>query len=146
MTEKSIEILKQYGFMPYDNGDELNYVNQPYYYDTKMIVQGSHADDYAYIICVDEQDVKGFCYASSLMEYVITNFDNHNIEKILKDISKYTGIYVQLYYNGNVPFVVNRCQVDNLDATSVKSRMSNMLKLVGSLDYLLQKRLKHLQK
>lgn len=146
MTNSTTIILEKYGFQPYANGDELNYKNQPYYYDTKMIVQGSHTDDYAYIICADEEEIKGFCYASSLIEHLMTDFDNHNIEKILKEMSKYTGIYLELYCNGNVPLVVNKCDVNALDERSLKSRMSNMLKAVGILDYLLQKRLTSLRK
>lgn len=146
MTNNIKAILEKYGFQPYLSGDELNYKNQPYFYDTKMTVQGSHTDDYAYIICVDEEEIKGFCYASSLIEHLMTDFDNHNIEKILKEMSKYTGIYLELYCNGNVPLVVNKCEVNILDERSVKSRMSNMLKSVGILDYLLQKRLVTLRK
>ena len=146
MTNNIKAILEKYGFQPYVNGGELNYKNQPYFYDTKMIVQGSHTDDYAYIICVDEEEIKGFCYASSLIERLMTDFDNHNIEKILKEMSKYTGVYLELYCNGNVPLLVNKCEVNVLDERNVKSRMSNMLKSVGILDYLLQKRLVTLRK
>ncbi len=147
MTQESIKILEDFGFKPFLDGSEimLAFENSTYAYDTKMIVQGDHADDYATIIFANEKDFTGLCYCSSLMEHLMLNFDDHGVEKIVKELQK-ASIYVELRCVCGYPMIAIDLGKGELSATTLKSRLSHMLKAVGALDYLLQKRLKRLRK
>lgn len=148
MTEKSIEILKQFGFKPYcTNCDLLSAFKKPAYgLDTQMIVQGDHADDIAELIYACEDDFKGFCYAPSILEAIMINYPKkHNIDKVLKKLEK-VGIFVELKFVGIFPMVVLPCDEKGLESPLLKFDVSDMLKVVGILDYLLQQRLEYLDK
>lgn len=148
MLQQKIDKLKEYGFKPYDAHCELAYAfkNSAYYLDTKMLVEGSHATDYAEIIYAEEESFVGLCYYSSLMEYILTDFSNHNVEKMLKKIGKTLGTSVLLEDVGGYPMIVKKCNDADFERGSIKNKVSDMLKIVGILDYLLQQKLDYLRK
>lgn len=148
MTEKLVKILEENGFTPYETGCELAYAfkRKAYGYDTKMLVQGSHATDIAEIIYADEEDFKGLCYAPSVMELLMLDYENHGIEKILKKIGKITGVYTELKFVGIYPMITLECGESDFEYVGFRFYLSDMLKAVGMLDYLLQQRLNYLRK
>ena len=147
MTEEFIEKLKSYGFERYlKNCELLDAFRKPaYYYDSKMIVAGAHSSENADIIYVEEDDFKGLTYASSLMEVIMIDYPtNHNIQKIVKQVAKITDTEIEFRSIGAYPMVVSACDETDFDNGEIKYHISDMLKVIGALDYLLQKRDRYL--
>ena len=146
MDAKKIEILKSYGFTRYTTDCELMYAfrNEAYGLDTKMLVQGAHADDYADLIYAEEEGFQGFCYCSSLMEDIMLNFSNHNVERIVKKLGTVANVWLELKAIGGYVMVVSKCDDFDFNNDYIRWHISDMLKAIGMLDYLLQQRLKYL--
>ncbi len=140
--------LEEYGFKDCGRLVDWSYEfkNNAYYYDTKMLVEGSHATDYAYLYYLDEENLTGLCYYSSLMEYLLTDFDDHGVDGILNKIYKYVGIKVELYKEAYIPLLVMRMDEENFTKEGASKKIGDMLKVVGMMDYLLQQRLNYLRK
>lgn len=68
--------------------------NSAYCYNTKMLVAGAHSTDYANLYYVSETTLEGLCYSSSLLEYLLTDFNNHGIENSFWSDSDIEGIIV----------------------------------------------------
>lgn len=148
MREDIKTFLQEYGFkdcgMLVDWSHEFN--NSAYCYNTKMLVAGAHSTDYANLYYVSETTLEGLCYSSSLLEYLLTDFNNNGIEMIIKKIGKYMGIKVELYKEAYVPLVVMRCNENTFNPNVMARKIGDMLKVIGALDYLLQQRLDYLRK
>lgn len=148
MTNECIKKLESYGFKRYATDCELLYAfkNPAYCYSTKMLVQGSHATDYAELIYANEENFKGLCYASSLMESLMLNFKDHHIERIIRKINRITDTHIELKNIGGYPMVVSECNENDFESEEIKYHISDMLKTIGVLDCLLQQRQDYLQK
>lgn len=146
MTNEFIEKLESYGFKRYlKNCDLLVAFRKPaYYYDSKMIVAGAHSTEDADIIYVEEENFKGLTYASSLMEDIMLNYPNHNIKHIIKQIAKTTDTEIEFKFIGGYPMVVSACDETDFNDGGIVYHISDMLKIIGSLDYLLQRRDRYL--
>ena len=147
MTNEFVEILKSYGFERYlKNCELLSAFKYPaYYIDSKMIVSGAHSTESADIIYVEQDGFKGLTYASSLMEAIMIDHPtNHNIKAIVKQIAKTTDTEIEFKFIGAFPMVVSACDESDFKDGGIKYHISDMLKVIGSLDYLLQKRDRYL--
>lgn len=149
MKSEHLELLQSLGFTRYISGCELMYAfRKPAYgIDTRMLVQGDHATDYADLIYADEEDFQGFCYAPSMLERLMMSHPyTHGVEKMLRQIGRVTGVWVELAPVGPYPMFVIRCDDGDFTCGNIRYYLSDMLKLIGILDYHLQHRLAYLDK
>ena len=110
LSAERLSVLKKYGFN--DNLNcEFSYIFSSYCaLDTKLLVQGSHATDHAYIhyACVNTdsgEQCEGLFYSSSLLEYLLTDFYGEwNFEIILKKIQKQLDCKLQLVSINTYPY------------------------------------------
>ena len=147
MTESFLETLKQAGFAEYPyNSDLLDaFKERFYFYDTGMTVQGAHASESAEIIWADKEAFSGLCYAPTLLESLMLEFVDHGVERLLKEIEKYTYIPLELIFIGALPMVGLRLSEEDF-AFDACGYLGDMMKAVGMLELLFAKRLAYLQK
>ena len=148
MTNEFIKKLEEYGFKIDNSGRGiLSAFSKPTYgLVPNMLVQGSHATDIASVHYSDEEEINGFCYYSSLMEELAMRFPKtHNIEGIIKKLNKYSDTELKIKFHNGYAFVVSECDEQDLHLKTIDYCISDILKSVGSLDYLLQQRLSYLQ-
>ena len=149
MKPEHLELLQSLGFTRYESGCELMYAFErpAYAIDTGMLVQGDHATDYAELIYADEENFRGFCYAPSMLERLMMTYPyTHGVEKILRQIGRTTGVCAELAPVGIYPMIVIRCDDGDFACGNIRYYLSDMLKLIGMLDYHLQHRLAYLDK
>ena len=149
MTSELIKMLEECGFKPYITDCDLMsaFKNRAYCLDTKMLVRGDHATDCAELIYAHEENFKGLCYAPSLIEYMLLDFqDKEGIKRIIKRVGKAIGAEIELEFIGIFPMVTIRCDETDFEIFGLNEYVSDMLKVIGILDYLLQNRVDYLRK
>ena len=67
----------------------------------------------------------------------------HNVKQIIKKLEK-ANIFVEFKFIGIFPMVVLPCDEKGLESPLLKFDISDMLKAIGILDYLLPQRLEYL--
>ncbi len=111
--------------------------------NTNMIVRGDHADDVAYIYyaCVQKDDelLDGFFYAPSLLEHPLLNYQIFDIDGLLNEISKHVYCSVRFVGVGGIPMLFVEISEYDWKMNDLHSPLSDMLKLIGILDYFLSR-------
>ena len=112
-------------------------------YDTNMIVRGDHADDCAYIYysrtVVDGEILDGFFFAPSLFEHPWVNHQICNIDGILKEIEEQVSCFARLVGVGGIWMIYVEIDEYCWKMKDLRFPFSDMLKLVGILDYFLSR-------
>lgn len=152
LSSDRLALLKEYGFDDKLNSDLCwSFPAHAYAMDTKMLVQGNHATDHAYIYyaCAEDltgEQLDGLFYSSSLLEYLLVDYGGEwDFDRMLKAIQMQLDCKVRLVSLCGYPdlFIeINEC---DWNETKIRSRISDMLKLIGQLDYLLPRKLKDLR-
>lgn len=137
-------LREEYGFEDSPDSDEITAFHAPSIaLDTKMIVQGDHADDCAYIFYsrpeVDGKTLDGLFYAPSIFEYLVyRKGEGWSPKPILEKINRYTDCEIELKPVGGLMMLF--CEIPDVDwqYKDIRFEISDMLKAVGQLDYFLQ--------
>ena len=147
MTEEFKKQLENYGFKIDKSGRGIldAFTKDTYVLEPNILVQGAHATDIACIHFVDEEEVKGFCYYSSLLEELAMRFPfTHNAEGIIKKINKFSDSNIKIKWINCYNFIVSECDETDLKNGTLIYSLSDIMKVIGQLDYLVQKRLNYL--
>ncbi|MBQ7789598.1 MAG: hypothetical protein IJ398_08115 [Clostridia bacterium] len=145
-------LLKKYGFDDSSNRDlSFGFPAPAYVMDTKMLVQGDHTTDHAYIYyaCVDTYEgerLDGFFYSPSLLEYLLIDFGGEwDFNRMLKAIQRQLDCEVRLVSVNGYPNLFIELDEQDGKTADIRFQISDMLKLIGQLDYLLSRKLESLR-
>ena len=146
ISPSRLELLKSMGFGKAPDCDATDAFRGPVVaYDTQMSVQGDHATDHAYIYYasgVDGSEVlDGLFYAPSLLEHPLLNYQHWNIKPILQKIAEYCYSEARDVSVGGIPMIYIEIADVSWKMNDIRFDLSDMLKLVGILDYFLQSEL-----
>lgn len=138
LTSNQKLILSNLGFKPYS----YTYLyGETYYLNVDIFVTGDHATDYARVLYSTDANIKGFCYSSSLLASLISVYgDNKGLNDILKKVNKYSDCEIKLTYAGDGAYFYIPCDLIN---DNYKYALSDMVKLIGQVDYFVQQRLSY---
>ena len=152
LSATRLALLKEYGFS--DSPDCENSWNFPYpaySMDTKILVQGDHATDRAYVYysCVNTlegESLEGLFYSSSLLEYLLVDYGGEwDFYRMLKTIQKQLDCKVRLVSVNGYPYLFIGIDEHDWNTADIRSQVSDMLKLIGQLDYLLLRKRENLR-
>ena len=147
MTEEFEAKLAEYGFHRYTTNCELLSVfGSGYCYDTKMIVEGDHSSERAELVYLNKDGFEGLCYAGSLLEALIMNYPNLGVQRIIKQMYVHMDTDIELRWIGGYPMIVSPCTEQDFWDGGIEYHISDMLKVIGMLDYLLPRREQYLRK
>lgn len=146
-----IELLKEYGFR--ENIGE-NRCGMDYYFtspilflDTGMLVTGDHATDYAHIIYAEEGERCGLFYAPSILEYLLIDFGGDwSVERLMRDLNRNSNCTLILEDVGGLPMIYTEISDSDWTNHDLKHQVSDMLKVIGQLDYILPQKRERLWK
>ncbi len=113
-----------------------------YVLDTKMTVKGQHATDRAYIIYAREESgdgmLDGFFYAPTLLEYMLNfHYDEWDYEKMMRQINRGLDCEARIVDIHGIPMVFIEIYERAWEKRDLGAQLSDILKIVGQLDYLL---------
>jgi len=152
IPEEKMKILQAHGFDPALRcGLESAFYSQTVALDSKMLVQGDHATDYAYILysCVEEggEVLDGLFYSPSILEYMLLDFGAEwELSPMLKSINRQTHGEVRLVGVGGYPMLYTEICDFEWEEGSLRYAVSDMLKVVAVLDHLLPRKREALRK
>lgn len=111
-------------------------------YDTMMSVQGDHATDRAYVYysCVqyENEELDGFFFAPSLLECMVYPYrEKWSFESLLQEICDQLGCEARLVWIGSFPMIYVEITEYDWKIQNIVSSLSDILKLIGVLDYIL---------
>ena len=141
ISSERIEILTKIGFGNVPDCDpSFAFGTFALALNTNMIVRGEHADDIAYIyytcIEIDERIYDGLFYAPSLLEHPYLNYQIFDVNKVLDKINQYAFCDAEYICVGGIHMIfVPICDYEW--KVDIKTPLSDMLKIVGILDYFL---------
>ena len=147
LSVERLSLLKKFGFS--DNPDSnlsWGFPARAYVMDTKIFVQGNHATDHACVyyssLNTDEnEDLSGLFYASSLLEYLLVDYCGEwDFNRMLKAIQKQLDCEVRLVSVQGYPYLFIEIDEGEWSKGDIRSQISDMLKLIGQLDYLLPRK------
>ena len=149
ISPERLELLTKMGFKnPPDCDPTDAFFGPSVALDTMMSVRGDHADDHAYVYyaCLKEKDevLDGLFYAPSLLEHPLLNYQKWNIEPILVKIADISACYARLVSVGGIPMLFIEIDEYDWQTRNLRLPLSDMLKLVGLLDYFLPRELKRM--
>ena len=143
-----VALLKKLGF---EEAETLgpSFCSPVWALDAQMLVQGTHATDRCHILYACEQTeaevLEGLFYAPSLLEYLLTDYlGEWSPERMLKEINRQTDTSIRLVDVGGIPMLFTRIDDRNWKESDLRFQISDMLKLIGQLDYLLPRKWKRL--
>ena len=151
LSAERLAILKEYGFTDRPDCDlSWSFPAPSYAMDTNIFVEGDHATDRAYIYyaCVENSDgnkLDGLFYSPSLLEYLLLDFGSEwRFEPLLNRLRKQLSCEVQFVFVGAYPNLF--IEIDEYDwkEADIRFQVSDMLKLIGQLDYHLPRKWKAL--
>lgn len=152
LSYERLTLLKKYGFDDrLDSALAIGFPMPAYAMDTKMTVQGSHATDRAYVYysCVktfEDEELEGLFYSPSLLEYLLVDYIGEwDCNRLLKDVQKMLDCEVRLVSVDGYPALFIKIDERNWSTGDIRSQVSDMLKLIGQLDYLLPRKLQSLR-
>ena len=148
ISSERAEQLKEFGFDVYaTNCDLLTVFNrQVYGKDTKMSVSGDHSDEIAEIIYAELDDLQGFFYAPSLLEYLLTfHREACKVEELLEIFAGFCSCEVSLQFVGGTPMFFIEADETDWKCGLAKCAVSDILKIVGVSDFWLTKKLREVQ-
>ena len=147
LSADRLALLKKCGFDDSPDSDLSRGFPAPAFaMDTQRLVQGDHATDHAYLYyaCVktwEDEELEGLFYASSLLEYLLVDYGGEwDFGRMLKTIQKQLDCEVRLVSVQGYPFLHIGIDEHNWRTADIRSEISDMLKLIGQLDYLLPRK------
>ena len=148
IDEKRIEILKEHGFDNPPICDLLTVFScHTLALDSKMSVSGDHGDEHAYIYyaCkeVNGELLDGLFYVPSLLEYLyfIKREQNYNFNNVLQELNKHLHTEGKLVFISGCPAIFIDIYEYCWTSRDLRFEISDMLKIVGTMDYVLNKEL-----
>ena len=142
-----LELLQSYGFGDRPDCDiSWSFPAPAYAMDTQILVSGDHATDRAYIYyaCVDTNEgehLEGLFYSPSLLEYLLLDFGGEwDFNRMLKAIQKQLSCEARFVWVGGYPNLF--IEIDEYDwkTMDIRFQISDMLKVIGQLDYFLPRK------
>lgn len=135
-------LLKTCGFAAPPDGEDTNaFEYRSLALDTRMSVTGDHADDHAYIHYAETDELCGFFYAPSLLEYLMTFYkEDCNAQRLVRELRRFTSCDIELVFIHGYPMIFTPMYESDTTPEDVFLQISDMLKLVGQLDYLLARK------
>lgn len=135
-------LLRACGFdTPPDGEDTAAFGYRSLALDTKMSVAGDHADDHAYIHYAETDEYSGFFYAPSLLEYLMTfHKDECNAERMVRELRRFSSCELELVFIHGYPMIFTPIYDNDTTPNDIFWQISDMLKVVGQLDYFLQRK------
>lgn len=147
LSAERLALLREFGFGNIPECEISQCLTSPAYaMDTKMLVQGDHATDHAYIYYAsvgtsDGEEQKGLIYFSSLLSYLLCDHKGEwDFSRMLKDLQNQLDCKVQLIALQGYPAMFIEMNDRHWNSNSLRTRISDMLKLIGQLDYLLPRK------
>ena len=149
MNDKNIlerqELLKKLGFGEPPNSDPTSFFTTYHIaYDSNMVVRGDHDDDWVYIYysCEEYEGelLDGFFHAPSILEHPLLNYQIFDINAMLDEINQHANTMARLVFIG-VPMIFVEISEYEWKTKNLHIPFSDMLKLVGILDYYLSREL-----
>ena len=147
ISSKKQEILTKHGFVPGTGRDVDCYFRAPVWVlDSRMIVNGDHADDYATVVYAVEDTsesgvLEGLFYSPSMLEYLLTDFGGEwDPQEMIDDLCMLTGNDVLLVGAGGMPSIFIEIYEDEWTRGDLHSPISDILKSIGALDLWLVKK------
>lgn len=143
MTEERIALLEKFGFKHYVSTCDLSlaFRKPAYVLDTNIFVSGAHGTETAQIFYCEEENFKGLCYLSSLMESLMVDFSgNHGVPDLVSKMANVIHAPIEFGFLRIFPMVGYSDFCENIDEDDLEYGISTMLKAIGILDYLLQER------
>ena len=142
------EILTEYGFGDPPICDLLTIFNCPTMaLDTKMSVRGEHCDECAYVYYasreVDGELLDGLFYVPSLLEhlYFLGKEENWSFDKMGQEPNDTLCADTRLVFISGCPAIYTEIYESSWTQRDLRFEISDMLKVVGALDYILSKEL-----
>jgi hypothetical protein len=111
-----------------------------------MLVHGDHSTDHAYIYYAsisesNGEHKSGLFYFSSLLSYLLCDHKGEwDFSRMLRDLQKQLDCKVQLVEFQGYPAMFIEISDRHRNSYSLRTRISDMLKLIGQLDYLLPRK------
>lgn len=147
LSPERLALLTEYGFGACPDCDISYAFSAPAYaMDTKMMVQGDHATDHAYVYYASVDDacgehLEGLFYSPSLLEYLLLDFGGEwDPYRMLKDLGKDLDCEVRLVAVHGYPMFFIEIGEYEWKTADIRFEVSDMLKLVGQLDRLLPRK------
>ena len=145
------EILTEYGFGDPPICDLLTIFNCPTMaLDTKMSVRGDHCDECAYVYYasreVDGELLDGLFYVPSLLEYLyfLGSENGWRFDEIFEELSGTLGTDTRLVFISGCPAIYTEVCDYAWSQRDLRFEISDMLKVVGVLDYILSNELQRM--
>ena len=141
-------LLKACGFdAPPDGEDTAALDYRSLALDTRMSVSGDHATDQAYIHYAETDELCGFFYAPSLLEYLMAfHREACNVKRMVCELRKFTSCDIELVCVHGYPMIFTPIYENDTTPEDVSWQISDMLKIVGQLDFLLSRKLDRIRK
>ena len=138
-------VLEKYGFENSYGELSFAFYAPSLSLDTHMLVQGDHATDHSHIFYAHTQayegELDGFFYSPSLLEYLLTDYSGEwDPECMLKEINVQMDGNFRLVSVGGYPMLFTELTEYDWKDDNLRYALSDMLKLVGQLDYLLPRK------
>ena len=147
ISPERLAVLEKHGFDTQGNSPlSFAFYSQTASLDAKMLVTGDHATDYSTIYYASEQTdfyglLDGLFYSPSMLEYLLIDFGGEwDPERTVRDINSALAADFRIVSVGGYPmFFTEICDYE-WNAGDISDSVSEMLKLVGVLDYVLSKK------
>lgn len=142
ISPERVALLKACGFAAPPDGEDTDALRyRSLALDTRMLVTGDHATDYAYIHYAETDELCGFFYAPSLLEYLL-NFhgDKVNEKVLVRELSRYSDCKISLVSVCGYPMIFTPIYENDTTVHDLMYQISDMLKVVGQLDYILPRK------
>lgn len=147
LSPERLALLAEYGFGKCPDCDFSYAFGAPAYaMDTHMIVQGDHASDRAYIYYAtvdtyEDEHLEGLFYSPSMLEYLLLDFGGEwDPCRMVKDLGKGLDCEVRLVAVHGYPMLFIEIGEYEWKKADIRFEVSDMLKVVGRLDYLLPRK------
>ena len=147
LSAERLALLKEYGFCDRPDCDlSWGFPASAYAMDTNILVQGDHATDHAYIYYAfvktfEDEELEGLFYSPSLLEYLLVDYAGEwDFDRTLRTIQKQLDGEVRLVSVQGYPNLFLEVNESDWSTTGIRCRVSDMLKLIGQLDYLLPRK------
>ena len=151
IREARFALLKKNGFENPPICDLMSVFNCPNLaLDTRMSVRGDHSDEIAYIyyasVEVDGELLDGLFYVPSLLEYLyfLGREKGWSFNDLWQDLNNTIYGDARLVFLRGYPAIFTEIYESSWSEKDLRFEISDMLKIVGSLDYVLNKELQRM--
>lgn len=147
ISPERLAVLKKHGFDTEGNSSlSFAFCSQTAALDAKMLVRGDHATDCSHIYYAREESsfdglLDGLFYSPSMLEYLLLDFGGEwKPERTVKDISAALSADFRLVFVGGYPMLFTEVYDYEWEQEDISDSVSEMLRLIGALDYTLSKK------